>query len=223
MTSGIYCIFNFEANKAYVGQAVDLKRRFGKHLLDLRKNRHVNRPLQESWNHYGEEAFEFSLVEEVETLADLTSREQLWMDTLKVSVNLYNLCPAAESRLGKKHTPEAIEKIRAAGQGRPMSPKAREAIRNYNANIPEEELQRRSRAMTGRKLSPETIAKRTASRGDWKPSKEHLQALKQANTGKKMSDKTKAALREGKQAKPISDETSHRMSISAKRRRTKLV
>lgn len=97
MNTGIYKIENIISKKYYIGSAVDFSKRWKKHRNDLRKNVHVNKHLQFSWNKYGEEAFNFSVLEEIENKSFLLSREQYYFDLLKPE---YNVCPAAGSSLG---------------------------------------------------------------------------------------------------------------------------
>lgn len=60
---GIYLITNNINNKGYIGQSTDLKHREYSHLSCLRRNKHNNKHLQYAWNKYGEENFEFIIIE----------------------------------------------------------------------------------------------------------------------------------------------------------------
>lgn len=60
---GIYCIENKEAHKKYVGQSVDIKDRRRRHLSDLKHNAHCNDYLQKARNKYGEDGFDFYVLE----------------------------------------------------------------------------------------------------------------------------------------------------------------
>ena len=79
MARGIYKIINVINNKFYVGSAVDLKRRKTRHFSELRTGKHNNRYLQASWNKYGEQAFVFVIVEELNPEADLLVAENVWL------------------------------------------------------------------------------------------------------------------------------------------------
>lgn len=142
--SGIYKIEHIDSGKLYVGSAINLRKRWNRHLFLLRKNRHDNIHLQRAWDLYGAESFKFSVLEHVFEPNELIAREQFWIDKLEVMRTGYNLSPFAGSRKGKKHTDETKRKIAKACQGRLVS---------------EETRQRMSIAFTGRTMSPEARAK----------------------------------------------------------------
>lgn len=75
-TSGIYMIYNFISNKAYIGQAINIPRRKREHFNKLSKNKHENPYLQNSYNKYGEQAFKFIILEncEKDKLIELESK-----------------------------------------------------------------------------------------------------------------------------------------------------
>lgn len=60
---GIYYIKNNQNNKLYIGQSVNVEKRFQQHKSMLKHNRHENEYLQSSWNKYGENSFEFNVIE----------------------------------------------------------------------------------------------------------------------------------------------------------------
>lgn len=61
-SSGIYQILNKTNNKFYIGSASNLRRRFSSHKCHLNKNSHSNPHLQNAWNKYGENNFEFLIL-----------------------------------------------------------------------------------------------------------------------------------------------------------------
>lgn len=63
MSSGIYGIRNIVNGKIYVGQTKDFKHRWREHVRELNHNIHHNKHLQNAWNKYGEENFEFFVIE----------------------------------------------------------------------------------------------------------------------------------------------------------------
>lgn len=79
----IYVITNKANGKQYVGKTryLDPMRRFQEHLRESRKERNENRPLHRAINKYGEEGFEFKVLEEVSEEASC-QREIFWIDKL---------------------------------------------------------------------------------------------------------------------------------------------
>jgi len=63
----VYRIRNLENNKAYIGETIWGELRWKEHLQRLRGNRHPNKLLQEDFDKYGEEAFEWSIMKEFDS------------------------------------------------------------------------------------------------------------------------------------------------------------
>lgn len=61
---GIYCITNIKNNKRYIGQSVNIKKRFYSHRYSLKKQIHINKHLQSAWNKYGRDNFKFEILKE---------------------------------------------------------------------------------------------------------------------------------------------------------------
>lgn len=105
--SGIYKITNTINGDFYIGSAVNIRKRWNRHRWNLNKNRHNSPYLQNAWNKYGVDAFEFSIIETCFVFA-LILREQYYIDTLKPK---YNISQTAGSSLGVKHTEATRSKI----------------------------------------------------------------------------------------------------------------
>lgn len=76
---GIYCIHNMVNNKRYIGQSKTIYSRWNGHINALKNQKHNNRHLQASWNHYYQDAFSFYIIEKCDK-SQLDDREQYWID-----------------------------------------------------------------------------------------------------------------------------------------------
>jgi len=79
MEQVIYKIINVVNNKFYVGSTTNKKVRFRQHRNLLRGNRHHCKHLQASWNKYGEDKFEFVVVEIVSEGMSLQQVEDIYL------------------------------------------------------------------------------------------------------------------------------------------------
>src|ERR1039458_6811279 len=122
---GNYTITHRATGRCYVGQSANMPRRWANdHRPALRHNKHDSKYMQNVWNKYFEDAFDFEVVENCD-VDDLTEREQWWMDELKP---VFNTCPTAGSRRGFVCTAETRAKIGAAKKGKALTPMHRAAI-----------------------------------------------------------------------------------------------
>lgn len=81
--SGIYAIHNKINGKRYIGSSKSVHYRWkGNHLPQLKTNTHYNRHLQSAWNKYGEEAFDFVVLEECTEL-ELLAREGFYIEQFR--------------------------------------------------------------------------------------------------------------------------------------------
>lgn len=92
--SGIYQIKCTSNGKIYIGSAVDMHDRCEHHRSSLRRGNHRNAHLQAAWDKYGEENFEFTVLELAEP-TNLLSVEQKWLDQTKsfnreIGFNIYS-------------------------------------------------------------------------------------------------------------------------------------
>ena len=90
MSIGIYKIQNLLNDQVYIGQSVDIEKRWSTHRAELKNNNHHNMHLQNAWNKYGESNFEFSIVEEC-NVDQLNQAEINWILKFNSYVNGYNL------------------------------------------------------------------------------------------------------------------------------------
>lgn len=116
MTCGIYCIKNKVNEKYYIGStSTTFEERWKTHKWELKNNRHGNSLLQRAWNKYGEDNFEFSIIEIIDDKRDILTIEQLYLDftTCCDRNSGYNLSlNTLNTQLGIKRTEETIIKLR---------------------------------------------------------------------------------------------------------------
>lgn len=113
--SGIYAITNKATGKLYIGESLDIYRRWHEeHISQLRKNRHYNKALQKDFNKYGEENFSFEILERysgddpISTKAKILILESYFITQFKKSgINLYNSENTLVEILGGNIIPEA--------------------------------------------------------------------------------------------------------------------
>lgn len=157
IVTGIYQIKHIASGKIYIGSATNIYKRWNFHKETLRNKTHHNGRLQNAWNKYGEEAFEFSIIETCFIFA-LIFREQHYMDALKP---FYNIAKVAGSALGVKHTDETRAKMSAIMKGRVMTEEHKRnlSIAGKGRVFTKEHLENMSKANIGKKRSDADKAK----------------------------------------------------------------
>lgn len=135
--SAVYLILNKINGKGYVGQSVNVSIRWKTHKQQLRANKHHNSHLQNSWNKYREENFDFLILEYCHPnfLYIAESYWILFLDTIK---NGYNYGFDKNNRRGVKHKLSSRKK---------MSKKALQRPKSFYDNL--------SKKFTGRKVNDE--------------------------------------------------------------------
>lgn len=91
--SGIYSITNKINGYRYIGKSKNVAIRLSQHKSLLRNNHHTYRNgelslLQKAWNKYGENAFDFKIIEFCE-VNKLNEREQYWIDYYQCNHSKY--------------------------------------------------------------------------------------------------------------------------------------
>jgi group I intron endonuclease len=104
---GIYKIENIVTGDFYIGQSINLKNRRYQHFYELKKNKHKNKYLQNSFNKYGKENFKFFILLYCD-INNLTFYEQLLVDNLNPA---FNLCLECVHHIIGKHKPQSLIKI----------------------------------------------------------------------------------------------------------------
>lgn len=94
MKSGIYKICCLRNGKYYIGSAKNIRKRWLRHLNDLKNNKHINTYLQRAYNKYGESDFTLEIIEYCSE-ENLLIREQYYLDILKPYVDNFNIGDSA--------------------------------------------------------------------------------------------------------------------------------
>lgn len=157
----IYKIINLTNAKFYVGSTINWRARVRTHRRKLNAGKHHCIPLQNAWNKYGEDAFVFKIVAEVEDQANLQMEEQRHLDDHHGTAACYNMARYTDSssrgvvrsdkhreclsaalkrhyaehehpRLGRPHTEESKALMRANRAGKPVSDETRAKLREAN-------------------------------------------------------------------------------------------
>lgn len=187
MNSGIYQIRNQISGNRYIGSAIDLRKRWQRHLAALHCGQHHNPHLQSAFDKYGEEAFIFEILKYVAP-KNLIEYEQYYFDLLKPE---YNIALIAGSLFGFRHTDEALAKMSAAKTGE-------------------------RHPMYGKRHSTETLAKMSeALTGERNPMYGNT-GERHYNYGKHLSEETRAKIGAAHIGKRHSAATKRKMSIAQK-------
>jgi predicted GIY-YIG superfamily endonuclease len=75
LITGVYMIHNLINDKRYFGSARNCLSRMKMHQSSLRRGDHRNIPLMQEWEEFGQDAFEFILVQETATLSEARQLE----------------------------------------------------------------------------------------------------------------------------------------------------
>jgi group I intron endonuclease len=155
---GVYVITNVVSGKFYIGSSLWIMNRITGHKRDLRTGKHCNKYLQAAYNKYGEDAFEYNIME-LCTEEELISCEQNYIDKYWDYGILYNINPTAGNTRGRLNSAATRKKIS-------------EALRAKKTVWTDERRANHSAQRRGRWHSPETVAKMIASKTGKKWSEE---------------------------------------------------
>jgi|10_taG_2_1085330.scaffolds.fasta_scaffold109711_2 hypothetical protein len=95
LPAGIYTITCNKNGRKYIGCSTELPRRKASHFRNLKKQKHVNRYLQNDYNKYGDDSFEFEVIEEHPndtSFKELEKREvRLILEYRQKGFDIYNI------------------------------------------------------------------------------------------------------------------------------------
>jgi group I intron endonuclease len=173
--TGIYCIRL--KDKFYVGQSVNIARRFKEHKRLLLSEKHYSEKLLRSVKKYGIDSFSFEIIELCNE-AILTEKEQYWIDLLDCFNSGFNCLPAAKSSIGFKHSDETKKIMSEKAKGKKLSEdhkaKIGESIKGKKYTSERLEKSRIAQKNAAKNLNPEKLKKR-------------LNAAAEVNRGKHLS------------------------------------
>ena len=195
---GIYMIKNTINGKIYIGKSFDIKKRWSNHKYELNKGVHVNNHLQRAWNKYGEDSFEFSIVEKCNE-DDLSNKEIYWIKEMDAYHNGYNQTEGGEGA----HLPEDIKiKIGVASKEWWSNPENRNKM---------SETRKGEGSFWYGKTFPEDMV-RKLSEAHKNPSEEVRQRYREAKEGTRLSEECKRKISESLKGIKRSEETKKKIS-----------
>lgn len=249
MTSGIYLIKNTVNSKSYIGSTSNLSVRKSQHFRSLARNTHKNPHLQASFNKYGIETFEFSVIEYC-PVEKLLEREDFYIHCLQSNNREkgYNIEEAFRCKMSE----ETKKKISIALTGKPGHPVSEEQKLNLSLRmrgvknclghkLSDEHKRKISAAGKGRKRAPlseeqklflstlrkgakhseKTKKRMSGIRKGRVPSEEHRKRISESQKGRTFTEEHKKKLSEAWAKRQVSEETKIKMALSQKARREK--
>lgn len=219
--SGIYIITNRVNGKVYIGQSKSCTTRFRQHMHTLRRCDHNNPHLQHAYNEYGEDVFEYRILEEC-PLDKRDERERFWISKYDSMNQKYGYNLQSGGHKNKILSDETKEKIGRASKGNKYrlgirhTEEHKEIIRQqmlgednhfYGRKHSTESIEKISKAKTGIKQTKETNAKRSETMKKLIADGKFTPTINKGNLGKKMSDEARKKMSEAKIGKKQSKET----------------
>lgn len=195
--SGIYCIENMINHKKYIGQSVDINKRWKNHIRKLNNEYHNNIYLQSAWNKYGSDNFNFYILEQCNSEV-LDEKEIFYINLFNTADRNsgYNLKSGGQNG-GSKYSEESRKKMSETHKELCKDEKNIEILKQIGLKIWADEEYRQSRSgenhpLYGKHLS-EDIRKKISSSNKGKPkpprTKEHCDAISKAKLGKEPPNK----------------------------------
>lgn len=134
-TFGIYRIINTVNGKSYIGKTgMNFGDRWDCHRAQLNGGYHDNPHLQNAWNKYGQDAFEFEVIETVDDVSLLNELEIAYINQYREKDECYNISDGGDGGylLGKHMSEDTKKKIgeknKANMTGRKLSEETRKKM-----------------------------------------------------------------------------------------------
>jgi len=236
----VYSILNTCNYKRYIGSTSDFKRRKREHIGSLNKNNHYNKHLQRAWTYYGEEYFEFEVIEETDA-ENRDIREEFWIDYFcsYKSERGYNMAQYPEIFSNYEWSDQQREAQRKRKLGIPLSEEHKEKISNslkgikkpegfgehmsetrtgknnpgYGKQWTDDHKNKISIGNTGKFHTEETKLKMSISQKKVIRTEEQINRLKTMNIGRKHSEEFRLKASVAKKGVKFSDEHKKNMSL----------
>jgi len=159
--SGIYKIVCLSTGKIYIGSSVNIHDRWSVHKHNLRKNKHVNKHLQQAWIKYGENNFQFEIIENTNPNF-LIERENSWIDKTQARDRKYGfniIEPAIPPMLGRLHTTKSKLKMSISGKSKTFTDEHRKnlGLSHIGSKRSQETKLKMSLASRGKKRSKKAV------------------------------------------------------------------
>lgn len=212
MTIGVYQITNKVNGKSYIGSSIQIESRWVEHRYLLNKGSHHSPKLQNAWTKYGEDSFEFRILQ-ITSEKNVRIAEQQWMDVIDCVNTGYNVAPSSDisdyhrspeilKKLSESHknpSPELRERMRLNRLGKSMTTEAKKNLSDTMKRLVDE----------GVLFTEEHRAKLSHAAKNRTP--EHQEKLRKSLTGKKLSQATKDKLSKAHKGKQLSDEHKEKL------------
>jgi group I intron endonuclease len=211
--SGIYLIKNKINGKVYVGQTINISKRWKSHLFPSTFEKNKKKPLYEAFEKYGIENFEFSVLEYCNK-EFLNDREIYWIAEKKsLSPNGYNIQNGGQIEYSYTSTEEHRKKLSEAGKGRKPTEKTRKKLSEWQIGkiIPNEIREKISNTLNGHSRTKESRNKQSRSiKGDKnhfygrthsEETRKKISDFRKSHIGWKHSEETKEKMREAHKRK----------------------
>lgn len=201
----IYQIKNIKTGQLYIGQTTKQPHvRWGQHYNSLVAGSHSNFYLQTAWNEYGENFFEFSLLDETATtIEQLNYLEEYYLNLYD---NVYNI------RSGGNYTPIAEETKKKISKTLSNYKKTKTHCENLSISLKGKRLSEE----TKKKISEVQVGRIHSNETRLKMSDSH-KGLNTWTKGRKLSEETKRKMSETRKGKKLTEETKKKISLAKKR------
>ena len=177
-TACVYEIKNINTGKKYIGSTKNFKKRISSHFCKLRKNKHSNTYLQNSFNKNGRESFKVRVIHECK----LAERQKLEQEVFDIYLEtdswdcLYNIAKDAEAPMkGMEFSEEVLQKKSEVMTEMWKNPEYREKIiriqkKRCNTKEYKKEFSKRSKEFW---KDPETKLKQSKSQKERFKNEDH--------------------------------------------------